>query len=196
MTESSTAERAEQAVSTASDHTREVAHEARDQARTVVADVRGHAQDLLATFRSQLREHTGDQTERAAGGLRTMADQLSALAVGDPSAAGPWAGYLQEGRERLSDLAGRLEGGPDAVLDDVRNFARRQPWMFLAAAGVVGFAAGRIVRATTTDTGNEPDRSASLQQATVPVGRNTSYWPNGATAPDPVAPYPGMAGTP
>ena len=37
--------------------------------------------------------------------------------------------------------------GPDGVLQDVRRFARRRPGMFLLAAGVTGFAIGRVVKA-------------------------------------------------
>ena len=39
------------------------------------------------------------------------------------------------------------ERGPDGVIQDVRRFARRRPGMFLLAAGVTGFAIGRIVKA-------------------------------------------------
>jgi len=60
--------------------------------------------------------------------------------------AGALGDYARQGRAQLSRLADRLDDGPAAVLDDVRRFARRQPVVFLAAAGAVGFVVGRLVR--------------------------------------------------
>ena len=39
------------------------------------------------------------------------------------------------------------EGGPQGLLDDVTDFARRRPIVFLAAAGAAGFVVGRLARA-------------------------------------------------
>ena len=45
-------------------------------------------------------------------------------------------------------FANRLEmSGPQGLVDDVSSFARRRPGAFLLAAGVAGFAVGRIARA-------------------------------------------------
>ena len=80
--------------------------------------------------------------------MRTLSDQVSALAEGRPDDAGPLAGYLDDAQVRVSSIADRLEqGGPQGLLDDVTAFARRRPIVFLAAAGAAGFLAGRLARA-------------------------------------------------
>jgi hypothetical protein len=58
-------------------------------------------------------------------------------------------------------LADKLNEGPDIAFEDVRNFARRQPWAFLAAAGVLGFAAGRLVGAAAGGDGPPPSDEPS-----------------------------------
>ena len=103
--------------------------------------------DLVDRGRRDLGAEAATRSRQMAGSVRTLADQVGALAAGDPQAAGPLTDLLQEGRDRLQSFAGRLDDGPNAVLDDVRRFARRQPLLFLATAGAIGFVAGRLVRA-------------------------------------------------
>ncbi len=125
----------------------EVVGEARAQAETVARDVRVQARDLLQRGRHDLDVEATVRSRQAAGSVRMLADRMGALASGDPAGAGPLADLLQEGEQRLQRFAGRLEDGPSAVLEDLRGFARRQPVLFLAAAGGLGFLTGRLVRA-------------------------------------------------
>jgi len=49
-------------------------------------------------------------------------------------------------------LATRLDqGGLDAVMADMRSWARRQPGTFLLGAVAAGFVVGRVVRAVKDD---------------------------------------------
>jgi hypothetical protein len=49
-------------------------------------------------------------------------------------------------------VATRLEeGGVQGVGDDLRRFARRQPGLFLAAAGLAGFVVTRMLRSAQAD---------------------------------------------
>jgi hypothetical protein len=109
--------------------------------------------ELVGRGRERVDEEARVRSRQAAGGLRSFADQLGALGEGDPSRTGALGDYARQGRDALSHLAERLDDGPQAVFDDVRRFARRQPVLFLAAAGAVGFVAGRLVRAAGRDSG-------------------------------------------
>lgn len=125
----------------------EVAGEAQTQAKVVAREAKDHVRDLMDRGRSDLGSEATARSQQVAGTIRTFADRAGALANGDPQGAGPLADLLREGQDRLQMLAGRLEDGPEAVLDDVRNFARRKPALFLVSAGALGFLAGRMVRA-------------------------------------------------
>jgi len=124
-----------------------VAGEAGVQAKAVMRDARSQVRDLVERSRQNVDSEARGRSRQAAGSVRTFADQLGALAAGDPAAAGPLGDYARQGREKLGQFADRLDDGPSAVLDDIRRFARRQPVVFLAAAGAAGFVAGRLVRA-------------------------------------------------
>jgi len=64
-------------------------------------------------------------------------------------------------------------------LDDVRSFARRQPVLFLASAGAIGFLAGRFVRAgregTQSSSGMRPAISPGYPMADLPLATAGAY---------------------
>jgi hypothetical protein len=155
-----------------------VADEAGTQVRAVAREAKDHVRDLMDRGRQDLDAEATARSQQAAGTLRTFADHMGALAEGNPDAAGPLTDLVREAQDKMSTFAGRLEDGPGAVLDDVRQFARRQPVLFLASAGALGFLAGRFARAragTPTDAPSETTRSAigptsDLRPVPPPVG--------------------------
>lgn len=150
-TNTSTATQAKQQAqdvgSNAAGRASEVMSEASDQAKVVTSQAKDELRRVWEQSRSEVGDQAQQHSHQAADSLRTLADRLSSLAEGDTDQAGPLLGYLHEGRDRVSGLADRLEQGPDAVLQDVRRFARQKPLVFLACAGGLGFLAGRLVRA-------------------------------------------------
>ena len=59
-----------------------------------------------------------------------------------------WPAISATSKARVSAFADRLEtNGPQGLLDDVTDFARRRPIVFLSAAVGVGFMVGRLARA-------------------------------------------------
>jgi hypothetical protein len=143
-----------------------VAGEVTAQTKAVAGDAMEHARQLLGDGRRHLDEEAHARSRQAAGSLRTLAGQLGALAEGDDGRAGAVGDYVRQGRDQIARLADRLDDDPTAVLDDVRRFARRQPVMFLAAAGALGFVAGRLVRgARDAGSSSDGDRSSA---ATLP----------------------------
>ncbi len=125
------------ALSEAKGQAGEVLHEAKSQVRNVAEDLKHDA-----------HQQASRQTERAAEGLRGLAQQIGALVDGRPAEAGMAGDYARRLGDRVTAVAERMEdGGVDGMLQDVRRFARRRPGTFLLGAAVVGFAAGRVLRA-------------------------------------------------
>jgi ElaB/YqjD/DUF883 family membrane-anchored ribosome-binding protein len=141
------AEQAEELRDTVKDHASEVASSARDQAGEVARTARSETQQVVDRTRSAVETEARQRTEALAHSVRNVGDGLRALADGRPEDAGPVAGYARDAASRVGDVAQRLESrGYDGLVDDVSRFARRRPGVFLAGAGLLGFAIGRIIR--------------------------------------------------
>jgi hypothetical protein len=159
----------------AKEHARDVAATARSGGVEALDEAKGQAGEMLHEAKSQARnvahdlkrdahEQASRQTERAAGGLRGLAEQLTALVDGRPQEAGLAGDYARRLGDRVSEVADRMErGGFDGMLDDARRFARRRPGTFLLGAAVLGFATGRMLRAGAQ--ANQGNGSASTGQA-------------------------------
>lgn len=92
-------------------------------------------------------EHTADAVRRAAGSLR-----------GDEA----WLAQLvEQGADKLSDLAQTLRTNDlPALLSRTEQFARQQPVLFTGAAMAIGFALTRAATATTRAAADNPSREA------------------------------------
>ena len=151
----------------ATEGARQVASEASRQAGQLTQEALSSARGLVTEATGSLREQAGQQTERAASGLRSLSDQVRALAEGRPDEAGPAGDYVRQAGERLQQVAERLEsGGLEGALSDLQGFARRRPGVFLLGAAAAGFAVGRLMRgaqAANADSGPEVGGGAELR---------------------------------
>ena len=100
------------------------------------------------------------QVRRAADGLVKLARSTETLAGCANGEVAAFRDYLSQGAERIYGAADRVHGVADdevqagdfeAIIDDVRAFARRRPVAFLLGAAVAGFGVGRLVRASGAD---------------------------------------------
>ncbi|GAA1671174.1 hypothetical protein GCM10009830_16440 [Glycomyces endophyticus] len=140
-------ERGSDVAHTAADEVKHVARTAREEGAHLAEEARAEFRHIADDARAQLREQAEAQTERVTDSMRRFGDQLGALAEGRTEDAGPLAGYAGAAADELRRAAERVrDGGLDGVLDDTRNFARQRPALFLTAAVVAGFAAGRLLR--------------------------------------------------
>jgi len=147
----------------------------------VTADAKEKATNVAHDVRRELETQGNTQAKRAASALHDVGAQLSDMAnAGQP---GPVSDVTRQLADKSRQVASRLEeGGVQGVGDDLRRFARRQPGLFLAAAGVAGFVVTRVLRnvqgSDTQSNGFEsrqpsaPSLSAPSMQlgATVPAG--------------------------
>jgi hypothetical protein len=125
----------------------QVAGVAKDQATQVTTEARRQAKDLLHQSRSELQSQTRQQQQRVAGGLHSLADQLSGMAEGRAEPPGVVSDLAHEAGQRLKQFAAALdEREPGELLEEVRRFARQRPGTFLGLAAVAGVVAGRLTR--------------------------------------------------
>jgi ElaB/YqjD/DUF883 family membrane-anchored ribosome-binding protein len=126
-----------------------VASTAAEGASNVKQEVGAQAKNLFGEVRSQLSGQVTTQQERAAGGVRTVSDQLRNMA--DSADSGMASNLVSQAATRVGDVAGWLENrDPAGMLDDVKRFARQRPGVFIAAAAGAGILVGRLAKSLTS----------------------------------------------
>lgn len=166
------------------DGARQVASEAATQAGEVTRQATEQARELVQQAQTQLRDQAGTQAQRAAGGLREVGQQVRALSEGRSDQAGMAADTARQLAEKIEELAGRIdERGFDGTVEDLRQFARRRPGLFLLGAAAAGFGVTRLGRGLQA--------SQQAQQPSPPAGRSVPVGYD--AAPPPVVPIEPMA---
>jgi len=136
-----------QTMQTVGEQTRRVAGEATDQAR-----------NLMREGRQQLAEQARQGQQKAAQSLHTMADQLEQMSSkSDGSGLGPQ--LVSQAAEQTRTVASWLDNRePGDLLDEVRDFARRKPGVFLAGAALAGVLVGRLTRGVAAAQSDDTDQ--------------------------------------
>jgi hypothetical protein len=134
----------------AMDRAQDVKDSAMAHAGAVAQETKTKASNVAGDVRRELETQGDAQAKRLASALHGAGRQLSSMAVdAEPGTLTDMTRQLAGGTERW---ASRLEeSGVQGVGDDLRSFARRQPGLFLAAAGVTGFVVTRALRNATVD---------------------------------------------
>lgn len=136
-----------------------VAGVAADEASNVKQEVGTQARNLVGQVRTQLKDQVSTQQERAAGGIRSVSDELRSMADSSET-HGAASNIVSQAAARASDVAGWLEGrDPSDVLNEVKRFARRRPGVFIAIAAGAGIVVGRLAKSLAS--GNESEQDAS-----------------------------------
>ncbi len=160
----------------------QVAHEAGNTGQTLVRDTAAQgkqvaqeagrqARGLVDQARAELMGQAGDQQKRAAGGLRTISDQLRSMAdnCGQKDTT---TDLVHQASDRVQRVAAWLEQRePGQVVDELRQLARRHPGAFLTGATLAGVLAGRLTRnmASQAGMGRQSDMGMQAEgQAEVP----------------------------
>jgi len=148
-------EEAATVATTAAEQARTVAQTATQATSEVVSEAARQARDLVGETRQQVRTQAETQTQRLAENARSLAGQITSMASN--AEQGPVTEIAHQLADKVQSLAGYLEGqSPEALLSDLRRYARQRPGLFLLGAGAAGFLAGRVVKgATSSETGTE-----------------------------------------
>lgn len=137
-----------------------VAQTAKQEAQHVAGEATQQAKDLVHQLRSEASSQASGQQQRAAGGLRSLADELNQVAQQSDSGVLPQ--LARQAADRTQSVAGWLENRePADLLDEVRRYARRSPGTFLAIAAAIGVVGGRMTRGLR-DEAQEQDQQRGL----------------------------------
>lgn len=124
----------------------QVTKTAAEQVKQVAQETGSQVRGLVDTATQELRDQAGTQQQRIAGGLHTIADDLSSMCQGNGSdrMAGQLMQQVSDGAHRTADWLEHRE--PGRILDEVRDYARRHPGTFLLGALAAGLVVGRLTR--------------------------------------------------
>ncbi|GAB3918538.1 hypothetical protein GCM10011575_34210 [Microlunatus endophyticus] len=133
----------------------QVVEETKQQAATVAAEAKNQTSDLLRQGIGEFNSQAGQQQQRLAGSVHSLAKELGAMASASDQ-SGPMTGLVQDASRRGGEIAQWLETHePNDILDGLRSFARRRPGTFLLGAAAAGVLVGRLARGMAGDAGPE-----------------------------------------
>jgi vacuolar-type H+-ATPase subunit H len=125
----------------------QVAQTAVEQAQEVKDEAVRQARDLAGEARQQVTSQVGQQHKALVSNLRSLGSELGSMQQSADGQSGVATELVGQAKDRLDGLADWLDGRePGQLLDEVRNYARRRPGMFLVGALAAGVVAGRLTR--------------------------------------------------
>ena len=132
----------ENAAGQAQEKAKEVASQAQDKAKEAAGQARGRVRDQVDERSTQL----GERVKSNASDARTVVDELRKQGKDAP------ARYVEQAADRAERIGGYLEQSDgERILRDVEDFGRRNPWAVAAGGLLLGFAASRMLKASSGD---------------------------------------------
>jgi vacuolar-type H+-ATPase subunit H len=134
---------AAQVMQVARDAGADVARTAKDEAGHVVQEATTQAHRVTDDLRQRARDEVDRQHRSVVDRVGAFAEELATMAGEQPQTpARELVGLLAA---RSSAFAEYLDQhGPEKVLDELQDFARRRPGTFIVAAVATGFVVGRL----------------------------------------------------
>ena len=140
-----TKEQVQQTASTAADEGKHVAAVVGEEAQNVAGQAKDQVRELMNETIGQVNDQSRTQLDRLVGTLKSVSTDLESMATSADT--GLATQLTQQVAERARGLSTHLDGRePSDVLDDVRQFARRRPALFLLGALSAGVVVGRLAR--------------------------------------------------
>ena len=154
--------------------------QAQEKAQQAAGQARDRVRDEVNTRSTQ----AGEQAETVANDVRSVGEHLRAEGKDKP------AEMADKAAARVADLGDYLKRSDgDAILRDVERFGRDKPWAVMAGGVVLGIAASRFLKASSSRRYHEQESSPSLPARTTDVDRDVLEAP--APAPAATTPVPG-----
>jgi hypothetical protein len=122
----------------------EILSTAQEQVAAKTTEVR---QDAAFQIREQIAQRStqaGEQVQAVAHALRSGGEQLR---TEDKASSAELVEDLARRAERVGGYLNSAD--PDRLLRDAEGFARRRPWLTAGCAALAGFAAARLVKASS-----------------------------------------------
>jgi hypothetical protein len=153
----------------------EVKDTATQQARRVGAEAKIQARNVASDVRDRVSGQARTQNDKLVSSIRQTAGQLDEMR-GDrrDSPAATVVSRVADGGRQFADYLDRY--GPEGVLRDAQDFARRRPGAFLAATLAAGFLVGRLgkgVAKADPEAGSGKPRDDSFVSAVPDAGSDT-----------------------
>ncbi len=125
-------------------------HDAKNAAASTSEDLKSGAKNMADTvsseassYANQAKQSAADEVKDVASALRTAADELRS--------GSPQERTFSQIADGLADASDAVRGKDlSEIVNDVNGFAKRNPLMFLGSAALVGFAATRFAKASST----------------------------------------------
>ncbi|GAA0900653.1 hypothetical protein GCM10009558_090840 [Virgisporangium aurantiacum] len=180
---------AETAMETAKDEARNVAGTAKEQAGAVVGEARSQVQRIASQAKVQATDRVRGQHNQLVDRLRGLSDEFAEMGRDGDSPGKALVSDLGRRGQRVADFL--ADRGPEGVVSELTDFARRRPFAFLAGAVAAGFLVGRLGKnvwkaqqeqsaSPATDTRTQATRLAEADTASYSVPPTT---PAGTAAP-------------
>lgn len=148
--------------------------QAQEKAKEVAGQAQERAQEAAHQAKGRLRDQVDQRSTQAGQQINTMADDVRSVAeeLRGQGKETP-AKYAEQAAERAQRAGQWLEQADgDRILRDVENFARRNPWAVAAGGLVLGLAASRLLKASSTE---RYRASVSDGGGSTPYSAGTSY---------------------
>jgi hypothetical protein len=116
-----------------------------EQAKEKAQHAGDQAKDKLREQIDERSTEAGERLGSAARDVRDVADELGKQGKDQPAKL---AGQVAERVERVSDYL--TESEADRILRDVEDFGRSKPWAVALGGLVIGFAASRFLKASSS----------------------------------------------
>ncbi len=120
------------------------ADEAKEQVQEKAKEGVGQARDKVREQVDQRSTQAGEQVRSTASDARSVAEELRKQGKDAPAR---YAEQAADRAERLGDYLHDANG--DRILRDVEQYARRNPWAVVAGGLALGFAASRLLKASS-----------------------------------------------
>jgi hypothetical protein len=125
-----------------------------------MTDPQEKAQEVAGEAKSRVREQVdqrsteaGERVRSTAGDIRGVGEELRKQGKDQPAKV---AEQVADRTERIGGYLERSDG--DTILRDVEDFGRRQPWAVVLGGLAVGFAASRLLKASSEGRYEESQR--------------------------------------
>jgi hypothetical protein len=153
----------------AKDKAQQAAGAAKEQAQQAAGQARG-------ALRSQVDQRSTDAGEKVGGiasDVRSVSDQLRQQGKDQP------AKLADQAADRAERLGSYLkDSDADRILGDLEDFGRRRPWAVIAGGVVLGLAASRFLKASSS---RRYEEQRSERYAQLPVRTTTPAAPPAGT---------------
>ena len=130
-----------------------LADQVKEQAQQAVQQGQQYAGQAAGLVSTKFKAALGEQKDSLATSITDAAQLLkqnggSFRSQGLGVLAAP---YLDQAADKLTEVGTTIQQkSVDEVIQDTENFGRTQPAYFLAAAAVIGFAAARFLKSSST----------------------------------------------